>query len=266
MSDQNQNKISLTDKFVEFISKNIIQVFVGFCLIVLVVPFLFTRSWFGFASSKTGYVGDTIGGLTAPFIGLFSALLVYIAFKEQVKANLKLEDFNREQLKLNNKQNRVVELQNIFFLLEYIGKSEVELELQKPLPKDEYLIGIAAINYVIYIDIKTLEFNDLYHLSSRVNSFKLKITKFYNFLEMVMYEIQISNLDKAYKLTLLSNIDKFAFAQDILSIPTESILGQHTDMVVSIKSDFYEARNEILNCVKRFYMLHHTTVEEIRKL
>lgn len=34
-----------------------------------------------------GEIGDAIGGMTAPIIGLFSAFLVYLAFREQVKAN-----------------------------------------------------------------------------------------------------------------------------------------------------------------------------------
>ncbi len=37
--------------------------------------------------ANTGNVGDTIGGITAPFIGLLNAILVYMAFKQQSLAN-----------------------------------------------------------------------------------------------------------------------------------------------------------------------------------
>jgi hypothetical protein len=37
--------------------------------------------------SNTGEIGDTIGGITAPFVNLVAAFLVYISFREQIKAN-----------------------------------------------------------------------------------------------------------------------------------------------------------------------------------
>ena len=55
---------------------------------IFLAPYIFTREtflWFDF--EKTGQIGDTIGGITAPVINLFAALLIYIAFKEQVRAN-----------------------------------------------------------------------------------------------------------------------------------------------------------------------------------
>lgn len=41
--------------------------------------------WFDF--NNTGQIGDTIGGLTAPTIGIFSALLIYLSFRAQIQAN-----------------------------------------------------------------------------------------------------------------------------------------------------------------------------------
>lgn len=60
-------------------------------ILIAFTPFIFTRpspSFIGVVfSDKTGVIGDTIGGITAPFINLLAAYLVYISFKEQVKAN-----------------------------------------------------------------------------------------------------------------------------------------------------------------------------------
>jgi len=48
--------------------------------------------------SNTGSIGDTIGGITAPVINIFAALLVYLAFREQVKANdIQVEALNEEK-------------------------------------------------------------------------------------------------------------------------------------------------------------------------
>ena len=59
--------------------------------LICCLPYLFTRSswWFGFDES-CGVIGDTIGGTTAPFIGLISIYLLYKTLTEQIK-------FNREQ-------------------------------------------------------------------------------------------------------------------------------------------------------------------------
>jgi hypothetical protein len=49
-------------------------------------PILFT-SFNIIDFSNTGEIGDTIGGITAPFVNLVAAFLVYISFREQIKAN-----------------------------------------------------------------------------------------------------------------------------------------------------------------------------------
>ncbi|MEQ9423539.1 MAG: hypothetical protein RJQ09_03910 [Cyclobacteriaceae bacterium] len=57
-----------------------------YAVIVLTLPVILTSySWYDF--TETGQIGDTIGGITAPFIGLISAFLIYKAFEEQRKAN-----------------------------------------------------------------------------------------------------------------------------------------------------------------------------------
>lgn len=57
--------------------------------------------------TKTGSIGDTIGGITAPVINIFAALLVYLAFREQVKAN----DI---QVKALNDERRVRKIESSF--------------------------------------------------------------------------------------------------------------------------------------------------------
>ena len=52
--------------------------------------------------TNTGQIGDTIGGITAPIIGLISIGLLYITFKEQREFNKKQVEFNKEQNKFND--------------------------------------------------------------------------------------------------------------------------------------------------------------------
>lgn len=72
------------------------------CLLIAFMPLLFSRPWelFNIGFSKTGEIGDTIGGISAPFVGLLGAILVYISFIEQWKANrIQAEQFNANQKK-----------------------------------------------------------------------------------------------------------------------------------------------------------------------
>ncbi|RZT96627.1 hypothetical protein EV201_1268 [Ancylomarina subtilis] len=54
---------------------------------VLVLPFIFTQFPSIIDFTETGQIGDTIGGITAPFVGLVGAMLVYYSFKQQMIAN-----------------------------------------------------------------------------------------------------------------------------------------------------------------------------------
>jgi hypothetical protein len=71
-------------------SRKIIFVLTLGVVLISIPPLLFTGNLFvcsGIDYSETGEIGDTIGGLTAPFVGIFGALLVYISFLKQVEAN-----------------------------------------------------------------------------------------------------------------------------------------------------------------------------------
>ncbi len=58
-------------------------------IIALISPYLFTLPcfWERFNFSETGSIGSTIGGITAPFIGLLNAFLLYKTLIEQVRYN-----------------------------------------------------------------------------------------------------------------------------------------------------------------------------------
>lgn len=57
-------------------------------LVILVsAPILATSLYTGINFTKTGEIGDTIGGITAPIAHLIGAFLVFISFKTQIRAN-----------------------------------------------------------------------------------------------------------------------------------------------------------------------------------
>ncbi len=60
---------------------------VGLVLLFFLPALLTQTGWYLWDFSNVGEVGDTIGGITAPFVGLLGAYLVYKAFDAQVLAN-----------------------------------------------------------------------------------------------------------------------------------------------------------------------------------
>ena len=89
-----------------------------FVIFTLFMPFLLTRKSFGlFDFTKTGSIGDTIGGITAPIIGIFGALLVYRSLMAQVRANRKIMEFNERVEEFNRLAVDQTELENIKALI-----------------------------------------------------------------------------------------------------------------------------------------------------
>lgn len=78
------------------IDSNILKILgCSFVLIIFIIPFILTRTWgldcMAFTES-TGWIGDTLGGITAPFIGFVNIILLIWTLQKQI-------EFNKEQLK-----------------------------------------------------------------------------------------------------------------------------------------------------------------------
>lgn len=119
-------------KLFDFIFDNIILsieflILVGIWVIIVIsIPLTKIFSFF----TETGPIGDTIGGTTAPFIGLLSAYLVYRAFQAQIRANQLAQDqfaiqsFNEVLGKLIENYKKNVEKEEILVVVpsDYISK------------------------------------------------------------------------------------------------------------------------------------------------
>lgn len=69
------------------------------------VIFMFNAS-FGNQTETTGQIGDTVGGLTAPILGLLNAILVYAAFRQQIAVNKFQFNAHLEQLREMQRGNQ----------------------------------------------------------------------------------------------------------------------------------------------------------------
>lgn len=79
-------------------------------VLCLVMPSVLTKfSSCIYFNKDTGEIGDTIGGLTAPIIGLLNAILVYLALKSQIEANDKIQKRQDEQEAKQKEDNKKIE-------------------------------------------------------------------------------------------------------------------------------------------------------------
>ena len=86
--------------------------------------------------SSTGEIGDTIGGITAPFISVFAAILIFNAFKAQIKAN---ELFKNQEIS-----------RNILHQIKII--QEDKLDMEKMVQKISILVDRDALRSPLQLD------------------------------------------------------------------------------------------------------------------
>lgn len=103
MSIKKNDKIKIFGSEIEF---KVFQMFVIIVILILFGPIIFISVLGINDMNKTGGIGDTFNGLTAPFISLLSAILVFLAFRAQVIANNLVND----QFKIQQIDTRFFEL------------------------------------------------------------------------------------------------------------------------------------------------------------
>lgn len=92
------------------LSKNECLLIIFFGILILITPYLITRNLGLVSFADTGEIGDTIGGITAPFLGFFGSVLVYLALKAQIDAN------EQVRLQFEKQENEVLITNRIEFL------------------------------------------------------------------------------------------------------------------------------------------------------
>lgn len=107
-------------------------------LIIIVIPIILTLPSFNklFDLSDKGEIGDTLGGITSPFINSIAAILVFIAFKEQVRSN----DLIKEQLYFQHIQDQINRLEDNSLNLSKIHE-DISKEITYSIRDCEDIIG-----------------------------------------------------------------------------------------------------------------------------
>lgn len=228
------------------ISKKEIFLFLGIIMIIFSLPLLLTNSLFSIKDfTSTGSIGDTVGGITAPFLSVVGSVLVYIAFKEQVRANqlvqeqfrfqqfesqfyemLKLHKENVNEIEINAKRREQIKVfpesgeviasnepleKNFYEFKDFIvSKRNAFFEMQKEI---EYMISILEKSDTPNLNEETFQkIYDIYFWG--LNGYETLADQFFAVgskkFEDMLYNIQKSQYSK----------DLFSFNENIpINIP-----------------------------------------------
>ena len=194
------NKLPNPDKSYLWLQRNSMWILCGLIIFAFVSPWLFTRGWTKIDFSNTGQIGDTIGGLTAPFINLLSAILVYLAFKEQIESNnLTRTQFLLQEIKEQQRLQRIKEL--ILWDLSHRIKPiaiEIKVEVQKYIPN---IVAGKIIPMVDHVDFNKDIFlansmNEYFEVFNKEAKDLQTLANFYNRVEFIYNNIPLHSYDK----------------------------------------------------------------------
>jgi hypothetical protein len=92
-------------KIFDFLKKHIEWVLIISVVFSFASPYVFTKYKTGIDFTNTGNIGDTIGGITSPFLNLLSIVLLYLTLREQTESSKKQKDFDSITNLLNTIKN-----------------------------------------------------------------------------------------------------------------------------------------------------------------
>lgn len=175
-----------------------VLIFFGF-LVILFLPYALTNFQFlGINFTQTGQIGDTIGGITAPFLALINATLMFLTIRTQIKANKIIQD----QILSDTDSKKINTL--FEFLQNYVDTIGTE-ELDS---KDFRLINNVAssINFVIS-EYKNIDIDIDKTKAPKIKSINIQINQALKIIKRLFELLQSSKAqDKDIILFMLKNI------------------------------------------------------------
>ncbi|BFP40455.1 hypothetical protein FGF1_13000 [Flavobacteriaceae bacterium GF1] len=149
-----------------------------------IIPWLFTRnvSWLGIGFDDTGQIGDTIGGLTAPFLNGISIIVLYLAFQAQIKANAQFQAMEERKVNLDEYYSLLTRLPEIS---KHFEELSANIGYGQPTHLAEYMIE----NELRHVTLWLIEFEELLIRTSKAKAEdnRLKIRMAYLF-EIYLFE------------------------------------------------------------------------------
>lgn len=172
----------------------------------------------------TALIGESIGGISAPFIGLLAAFLVYKSFEAQISANYSQMDIIRQELSFNFISTLTQEITIRFDRLEIYD-----------LISGELLMGKDSINHLhVYLEKISLSLKDdnkpgAEILESYFCPYLLNLTKYLKSITMLKSRIDKSNLPQEIKIIKIEMLNDFV--SNILSFGIDKLKIINTDFI-----------------------------------
>ncbi|MES2479427.1 MAG: putative phage abortive infection protein [Bacteroidota bacterium] len=242
---------SLESKEKKYLKSGLIYIgLIGF-ISIFILPFILTRNLDFVNFNKTGPVGDTINGIAGPFIALLAAVLTFLAFYIQFKANNQQRDQFNHSLEEQKRQYNISRQ-------DYILKESSDLNTRKieQEAKDK-LWQIERFENKFYELLKLHKANvDEMNIADVVEGRKCFVPMFYElrycFNLVEEYKMMRSNVDSKNINTLSLAYKIFFFGigfyseknySDSLNDDEKIVFKDVKDMIVVIKNTF-EKRNK----------------------
>lgn len=189
----------------ELTTRNLLLIIAG---IAVLLPFIAIIPGVGDLVSKMngGVVGDAIGGITSPFINGIAAILVFVAFKEQIKANNPI----KEQQYFQHVQEQLFRLEDDFMKIAHAAK-DVRLALKTsgqvmdnkgPDGKlTNYFISEEGLKRIMYVATTLhLAYHSIYKTGESKKYLLMKLSEVYD----ILYKKTL--VDMATELTRLKDV------------------------------------------------------------
>lgn len=225
-------------------------------LLIFVMLFLLTRETLfdKLDFTKTGNIGDTVGGITAPFVGLISIILLYLTLKEQIRIN--------DNQKKENNYNKLLNLQTIilnnnsafrFRFNSAIGINEGKgvFELNN-LYSEIYNTSIPSVSFdAIIMNIKVLDYSirQFIKLNFRSDLDEDEKAEFYNFgkayAEQILffYDLRIRNVIEI--IPTMAEIDPPDYP--VINAGAEEAEDRNNPMIDEVRDEFILLKNSLSN-------------------
>ncbi|MDR6369554.1 hypothetical protein J2795_000209 [Chryseobacterium bernardetii] len=259
-----------------FNGKNLTRFIVLFAIfIIILLSYIYIAShlnW-GFNMNDKNQIGDAIGGISAPFIGITTCILTFIAFYVQY-------DFNKKQSTFIKKQHVndfVAEFNQTFNLIKtnnHISDTMTVMEINNIInefiesfteEKIELIRKEGGLNINIILNL--LNAKGLYYITQMDKWFMYynPCRKFIIFIDILIREISQLGISEEEQLNIINNfIIKFEIATtpEIINFLTYNVLITNTnviknkDFIIKSLQQHYGVNKAIFNIYKQIHNVH----------
>lgn len=191
------------------LKKNELLIILSIGALICFLPFVFTLNLGLSSFENTGQIGDTIGGITTPFLSFFGSILVYLALKSQITANKEITKQNRDSIFFKIHDSYKANINNAYYIdskQNNVSGQRLLTNLYENLTKYYYSQRASVGQNIFKNNYKVIDEDSLKSLSIKLNGFYLQKEH-----EKFLHEID----SKEYRQTALNKLKKIENTNDI---------------------------------------------------